>query len=506
MSASKEKKIRTEQRSEGLDKRQKEQLEHDAKHKKFVRRTIIAVVVVVIVLALSILINSNYFYTKTTAVEVGGDTYTAAEFNYYYRNAYYSFLNDYSGYTSLFMDTSAALDEQQCAFLENGTWADYFKQSAEEELKSVTALNREATANGFTLSAEQLVEIDADVSNIANYASNYGYSTDAYLAMTYGKGMDTDYYREILVRYYTALQYGQTVYDGFTYTDEELDEYYLTISDSYDRISYHLYQCSTSLDEYADMTDEEKAAAAHDAAEAVAAAKTEEEFSDNVYALLDEDAKESYTGVDYTLFTDYGTNLDANYSEWLLDSARKTGDTYVCDNDSGSYALMFVSRDDNNYKTANVRHILIRAEADENGEYTDEALADAKARAEELLAEWQQDPTEDHFAQMANIYSEDTGSNTNGGLYENVYHNQMVAEFNDFCFGGRQSGDVEIVYGQSSAYAGYHIIYYVSDGPVYSDYIAENVIRSSDYNSYEAALTDGMTAVEKFSFRFTTLS
>ena len=34
---------------------------------------------------------------------------------------------------------------------------------------------------------------------------------------------------------------------------------------------------------------------------------------------------------------------------------------------------------------------------------------------------------EDSFAELANQYSDDAGSNTNGGLYEDVYKNQMVA-------------------------------------------------------------------------------
>lgn len=503
MSASKEKQIRIEQRSEGLDKKLNDKLEHDAKHKKFMRRTVITIVVVIVVLALSILINSSYFYTKTTAVQVDDESYTAAEFNYYFRNSYYSFLNNYGSYVSLFLDTSTSLDQQQCAFLDDGTWSDYFTQSAENELKRVTALNKEAAANGYTLPESELTALEADISNLENTASSYGYTTNAYLANIYGKGMTTDYYRQVLTRYYTALQYGQTIYDGYTYTADELDEYYPTIADQYDRISYHVYQCSNSLDEYADMTDEEKAAAAHDAAAAIAEAKTEEEFSDKVYELLSDDAKESYTGVDYTLFTEYGSSLSTDYSEWLLDASRKTGDTYVADTDTGSYAVMFVARDDNHYTTANVRHILVKAEADENGEYTEEALAAAKARAEEILAEWEQDPTEDNFALLANEYSDDTGSNTSGGLYENVYKNQMVQEFNDFCFAGHQPGDTGIVYGQSSAYAGYHVIYYVGDGPIYSQYIAESVMRSNDYSAYETALTDGMTLTEKFSFRFT---
>ena len=46
-------------------------------------------------------------------------------------------------------------------------------------------------------------------------------------------------------------------------------------------------------------------------------------------------------------------------------------------------------------------------------------------------------------------YSADTGSNTNGGLYTEVYQGQMVTEFNDWCFDeSRQPGDTGIVYNE----------------------------------------------------------
>lgn len=118
--------------------------------------------------------------------------------------------------------------------------------------------------------------------------------------------------------------------------------------------------------------------------------------------------------------------------------------------------------------SVNVRHILIKAEADENGEFTDEALAAAKAKADEIYAEWQAgEATEESFAALAEQYSEDPGSNTAGGLYENVSEGQMVQEFNDFCFdASRQAGDTGIVYGNNGSYAGYHIMYFSGAGDI----------------------------------------
>ena len=62
---------------------------------------------------------------------------------------------------------------------------------------------------------------------------------------------------------------------------------------------------------------------------------------------------------------------------------------------------------------------------------------------------------------MANENSEDPGSNTNGGLYEDVYPGQMVDSFDAWCFDeARQPGDTGIV---KTDY-GYHVMYFVSKG------------------------------------------
>ncbi len=111
-------------------------------------------------------------------------------------------------------------------------------------------------------------------------------------------------------------------------------------------------------------------------------------------------------------------------------------------------------------KNVNVRHILIRVSTTD--EMSDEektaAKEEARKKAESLLAEYQKNPTEDHFAELAGQNSEDPGSKDNGGLYEEVYPGQMVQTFNDWCFdAARKSGDTGIV---ETDY-GYHVMYYV---------------------------------------------
>ena len=120
--------------------------------------------------------------------------------------------------------------------------------------------------------------------------------------------------------------------------------------------------------------------------------------------------------------------------------------------------------------------------------------AEAEQKAQDILAEWESgDATEDSFAALANEYSEDPGSNTTGGLYEQVYQGQMMTEFNDWCFDpARKPGDTGIVYSEST---GYHIMYFVGYGTTeYWHYACENAMISNEYSEWQTSLMDSVTA------------
>lgn len=136
-----------------------------------------------------------------------------------------------------------------------------------------------------------------------------------------------------------------------------------------------------------------------------------------------------------------------------------------------------------------IRHILIvPAEQNEDGTYTDEAWAQAQAQAEAILQQWLDgESTEESFAELAVDNSAD-GSAANGGLITDVYPGQMVDEFNDWCFdAARQVGDVGIVKTQF----GYHVMYFSAVG----EEIHWRTVAESDYLSeFSAKLEDEIAA------------
>ena len=113
-------------------------------------------------------------------------------------------------------------------------------------------------------------------------------------------------------------------------------------------------------------------------------------------------------------------------------------------------------------KYVDVRHVLLQPEGGETGEdgypvFTEEAWEDCRVKAEEIYNKWQEgDKSEDSFAQLAKDHSVD-GNAATGGLYENVYKGQMVADFENWCFDeARQAGDHGLVKTQF----GYHIMFF----------------------------------------------
>lgn len=130
-------------------------------------------------------------------------------------------------------------------------------------------------------------------------------------------------------------------------------------------------------------------------------------------------------------------------------------------------------------KLVDVRHVLFTPQGgttDETGvtTYSDAEWAACEAEAKNVLNAWTKgDCTEESFASMANTYSQDPGSNTNGGLYEGVQQGQMVEEFDAWCFDEkRETGH----YGMVKTTYGYHLMYFVDSTPIWEHYSRQDLV------------------------------
>lgn len=270
--------------------------------------------------------------------------------------------------------------------------------------------------------------------------------------------------------------------------------------------------------------ESEAAAKAEEEAKAAAMAEAKAKADDMLSKSTDEASFEKVYG-DYA--TDASTDSlntgkkkssisPTDVANWLFDADRQAGDTTVIEDTANNayYVVYFKDRYLDHTKTVDVRHILISADTastdtaetaetetaaagetetaeTESAEAQEQAKEDAKAaakiKAEQILDDWKNgDATEDSFAELAKTYSDDSGSNTNGGLYEAVKEGQMVTNFNDWIFdASRKPGDTGIV---ESDY-GYHIIYFVGDNKEEWYVNIKDTITSNKLNDYMADLT-----------------
>lgn len=179
------------------------------------------------------------------------------------------------------------------------------------------------------------------------------------------------------------------------------------------------------------------------------------------------------------------TLISSFYSAHLAESIEITDEEINSYYDANAevYEQQNILKNDEN--VVDVRHILIQPETAEDGSMSDEAWAAAEEEANRILKEWQDgEATEGTFGNLADNYSSDPGSNgtqlgsggSSGGLYEAVYPNQMVPEFDAWCFDeARQPGDTGIV---KTTY-GYHIMYFVKEGDyIHWQKVCEDALRT----------------------------
>lgn len=522
MSASKKKQLRSENAGKMTERQIAEQKE--AKKVKIYSIAFVVVLVALIVLAVAISVNrsveANGVHEKNTvAATIGSHELSNAELSYYYIDYVNNYVNTYGSYLSLFgLDTSKTLDQQVYSTETGETWADFFISQAASTAQSTLSLADAAEAEGFALSEEQQTQVDLLSSNLDSYAKLYGYSNaDAFLKAQYGNGSSKADYLAYYSRNLLASAYQTAHQDALSYTSEQIREADGQDPAKYSSYSYAQYHVPTSKFLTGGTTDENGTttytAAERDAA--VVAAKAaiapllKSADLDELNAAIGEMTINEGTEASATVYTNQArSGINTYLTDWITDEARQEGDitsievpTTVTDENgedletvSAYYVVMYTGKNDNQTDLINVRHILVGFSGDQNedGTYTDEAKEAARTSAEEILNEWKSgDATEDSFAELANAKSTDTGSNTNGGLYENVYPGQMVAAFNDWCFDAdRKAGDTGIV---ETSY-GYHVMYFVgATGETYRDYQIVNDLRTADMNTWLEGLLEDYT-------------
>ena len=183
--------------------------------------------------------------------------------------------------------------------------------------------------------------------------------------------------------------------------------------------------------------------------------------------------------------TDY--YLATAYSDSVYDAQTVTAEEIEAYYDENAETLAAYGIEKDDTPMVSLRHILVIPEDTED----EASWSSAEASANEIYALWQEEPTEENFARLAEEYSQDTGSTGNGGdwteafnggLYTDVYNGSMDETFTAWLFdSARNPGDVGVM---RTGY-GWSLLYYVTaQDQAYWQYTVENELL---YERYQEA-------------------
>ena len=498
--------------------------------KKVVNKVISIVLCAVIVLGV-VAFSLNYYGALQRVIKIGGvgsdQSVTIAEYEYYYMRAYNQ-VRYQAQYYQYYYQTSNGYDlsltpEEQTQTTKDAdgneiTWTEKLHEDTLEIIQLHKAYYNEALKMGLKLTKADEAFIDKQIEDLRDEAKSAGsnssssnsenkvtYSLNAYLRKVYGGSINERFLRKQLKIQVLAQKYltERTNEIAKGYDQKDIDAEYKKDTTAYDFVTFRAYTFKTT-----ELTKEDKETDdALKARQAKANAEVKKNAND-FYNAVTNDATFAAKAKELNKDTaDYNVDKETKYSmlkstaqstfsedaaKWLFDSSTKVGSKKLfSDEENGKYIVVLALSKPHQEQTVTARHILFQTKDQSSGNaLSEEEIAKKKTQAEDVLKKFNEgDKTEDSFAALANEYNEDTGSSSNGGLYEHIYPGQMVTEFNDWVFdANRKAGDVELV---ETDY-GYHIIYFVAkDGKDYYDSTIRSSKANEDIETETKALQEG---------------
>lgn len=279
-----------------------------------------------------------------TAVRVGGEAYSAAEYNYYFCTEYYGFVADHAGeLEALGLNTRRSLKKQ--SYSGGGTWRDHFRGLALARMQEYAVLRGEAASAGFTADAAVANACSLRARELEDYCVNYGVSgVDSYLTSYYDAGMTQEIYYGQLGRQTLAEAYRAEVLEQLAPAADQVEAYRRAnlSGQDYDTADVVLSFFSPALNRTTGLSGEWE----WDNAGALARAALErananggdlaafEETAGRYSQLADGPARGRYPELQKD-------GLDEALSAWCFDPARASGDAAVLRGEAGWYLVYF---------------------------------------------------------------------------------------------------------------------------------------------------------------------
>ena len=399
---------------------------------------------------------------EKTVLTVGDVDSNAGEFiNYYNMYSYYA---TYYGFTS-----------------------EQIKEYAIEDLKSIDIYYAKAVAEGYTLSEEEIAQVDANIASVEQGAETYSMTSEEYLATYICEDYSIEMYRTFLEKQMLAQKYYNEKLNEIN-TKYEGDDAAVQAKYDADRTAYDLTDVSYW---YFDSTVEDAQTQADAIVSKVNGGMS---FTDAIKAVTEDSEAVPNDLKDYTKSV-ISSNFSVDAAEWIYsfeDGAYVNGAGAVTTIETnGVIYVLYVNAEPskNEAVPVTIDYICVDVSTDTSVKTEAELKVAAKATATSILKELESGTVDaDAFAALRDSYDSGDNELVSGDVYEEMTadgsHDEAVEAW---AFdSSRKVGDYALVEGDGC----YYILYYtaVNEHSVWYQTAFEALVDDA-YNEWSSEVT-----------------
>lgn len=277
------------------------------------------------------------------AVSVGEKKYTAAQFNYWYYEAYLSYVDEhYDELDDLGLDTGTALDKQSTAT--GQTWEDYFRVQAEHNLQETEVLLALADTYNVSLKAEDLPEYAQRLASADAECTESGISLEDYVRSYYGYSVTVANYKKQLLKEVGADAVREAIEASLAPSDADAKAYVAGHKelDDYRTANIRVVWFSAATDRFTGETGDTQLADMQCRVELFLNRWKEQGGDASAFASMAERYSEHESAADGGQLNGVVKNeLSTALEDWLFDSSRQEGDVTTAVTDEGSWIVYY---------------------------------------------------------------------------------------------------------------------------------------------------------------------
>lgn len=278
---------------------------------------------------------NNELYSEKVAV-TANHSVDFSEMGYLFYTTFSEFYSNYESYISyLGLDASKSFKEQNATLSEEDeTWFDYFLKNTRLYCEQFLVLTEALEAEDGAIPDDVKKTVDEQLKAFKDYAKEQGYEFDDYLKKVYKNGVTEEDVKNVMTLTFASNAYYKRVYNGLTYTDEEMLDYCKkNLGDD-----YHYVNIRHIL-----VDDEGKA---NELLKKINASSKPEETFIQLAKENSSDGNASSGGI----YTDvYKGQMVATFNDWCFDESRKPGDTGVVKTEYGYHVMYFIENSEKTY-------------------------------------------------------------------------------------------------------------------------------------------------------------